>query len=271
MTSGVNDLQTVGKVASGQPDPARLDRLMLDQVAWPLTDLHPLGSTLVVAPHPDDESLGCGGTIALLRQLGLPVHVLFVSDGTMSHPDSPTYPADRLRRVREAEALAALEILGVGLVDATFMRQKDTQVATSGGPGFAEAVAFVAQLLTRLQPATVLVPWRRDPHCDHRASWQIINEVLKTRTTPPRVLEYPIWLWELGNEADMPGVAEVTVWRVPIEPVFGQRSRAIAAHRSQVTRMIGDDPTGFYLSPDLLRHFSQPRELFLEATNPDTP
>ena len=47
---------------------------------------------------------------------------------------------------------------------------------------------------------------------------------------------------------------------------MNQRNQAIAAHRSQVTRMIDDDPTAFYLSPELLRHFEPLRELFLEAT-----
>ena len=54
------------------------------------------------------------------------------------------------------------------------------------------------------------------------------------------------------------------VWRVPIGQVLDQRNRAIAAHRSQVTHLIDDDPTAFYLSPELLAHFDNPRELFLE-------
>ena len=83
----------------------------LDDMAR-VADLAQIGNALVIAPHPDDESLGCGGTIALLRQRGYSVHVLFVSDGTMSHPNSPAYPAERLRKVREAEALDALEVPG---------------------------------------------------------------------------------------------------------------------------------------------------------------
>ncbi len=237
----------------------------LEQLAQPLSDLHQLGSTLVVAPHPDDESLGCGGTVALLRQLGYPVHVLFVSDGTMSHPNSPTYPAKRLRQVRESEALQALQILGVNPDCATFMRQQDTQVPTPGTPGFAKAVDQVTDVLTTVRPTTVLVPWRRDPHRDHRASWQIMHEAVSQLIDQPRVLEYLIWLWELGNSADMPQPEEVTVWRVSIESVFEQRRQAIAAHRSQVTRLIDDDPTAFYLSPELLTHFAEPRELFLEG------
>lgn len=235
----------------------------LEAMARPLS-VHQMSHVLVIAPHPDDESLGCGGTIALLRQEGFRVHVLFVSDGTMSHPNSPSYPADRLRQVREAEALEALRQLDVPVDSAIFMRQKDTQVATTDSPDFAAAVAFVQKVVEAIQPATVLVPWRRDPHRDHRASWQIVNAALSMLTVKPRVLEYLIWLWELGHERDMPGHDEMVVWSVPIKTVMNQRNRAIAAHRSQVSRMIDDDPTAFYLSPELLMHFSEPRELFLE-------
>ena len=62
------------------------------------------GKTLVVAPHPDDESLGCGGAIALLSGFGCPVHVLFISDGTGSHPNSRKFPPPALRALRESEA-----------------------------------------------------------------------------------------------------------------------------------------------------------------------
>lgn len=238
----------------------------LDHIAQSINpdDLAEVGNALVIAPHPDDESLGCGGTIALLRQQGYTVNVLFVSDGTMSHPNSPSYPAERLRRLRESEALEAIRCLDVPAENAIFMRQKDRQVATRHQPGFSDAVMFVQNLLTTLQPKTVFVPWRRDPHPDHRASWQMLNEALTQMPSRPRVLEYLIWLWELGNEADMPGRAEMTVWRIPIDLVMETRNRAIAAHRSQVTRLINDDPTAFYLSPELLTHFDAPRELFLE-------
>ncbi|GAB3805085.1 PIG-L family deacetylase [Spirosoma humi] len=227
-------------------------------------DVNLIGNVLVIAPHPDDESLGCGGTVALLRQQGFQVHVLFVSDGTMSHPNSPSYPAERLRQVRETEALDALRLLGVPVDNAFFMRQKDTQVATTDSPDFADAVDFVRTILIEIEPATVLLPWRRDPHRDHRASWQIVNAALSTLSVRPRVLEYLIWLWELGNEQDMPGHDEMLVWTIPIESVMAQRNQAIAAHRSQVSRLIDDDPTAFYLSPELLMHFNKPRELFLE-------
>lgn len=240
--------------------------IQLEEQAVPLTDFETIGSALVVAPHPDDESLGCGGTIIQLRAQGYAVHVLFMSDGTMSHPNSPTYPAERLRELRESEAIEAVQILGMSSDDCTFMRCPDRQVPSPSEPGFQEAVAFVTRLIDRFHPSTIFVPWRRDPHPDHRASWQIVREAVRESEVKPRVLEYLIWLWELGHDTDMPNIDEVQVWRLAINAVLEQRNRAIAAHRSQVTRLIDDDPTAFYLSPELLTHFDRPRELFLEGS-----
>jgi LmbE family N-acetylglucosaminyl deacetylase len=68
---------------------------------------------IVIAPHPDDESLACGGLIADACRQGLRGKVVIVSDGAGSHPNSKTYPADRLRSLREEEARQAAAELGL--------------------------------------------------------------------------------------------------------------------------------------------------------------
>jgi LmbE family N-acetylglucosaminyl deacetylase len=244
----------------------------------PLADPHALpllpasvaldfGPTLVVAPHQDDESLGCGGTIALLRRAGIPVTVLFISDGTGSHPNSRAYPPQRLRDTREAEALAALALLGVPAAAAHFLRLPDTAVPLPGQPDFAAAAARVGAVLATAGPRTILVPWRRDPHCDHRAAWELVHATLAGRAVRPRLLEYPIWVWELAGTGDLPRPGEVAAWRLAIDEVMPQKAAAIAAHHSQMTALIDDDPTGFRLLPDVLAHFSTPWEIFLEVPN----
>ncbi len=238
--------------------------LLARSPARPITDVTEFGRTLVVAPHPDDESLGAGGAIALLRDANVPVHVLFVSDGSQSHPNSPTYPARRLSELREDEARQALHILNVTPESAIFLRLPDTQVPTPNDVEFAPAVDAVWRILNELKPDTVLVPWRRDPHRDHRATWQLLYEAVQKQALQPRWLEYPIWLWELGGEADQPRPGEVRVLQISIGLAVDRKKRAIAAHRSQVTRLINDDPTAFYLSPELLAHFDVPHELFFE-------
>jgi len=234
----------------------------------PATTVTGFGPTLVVAPHQDDESLGCGGTIALLRRAGIPVTVLFVSDGTGSHPRSRAYPPQRLRDTREAEALAALALLGVSAEAATFLRLTDTAVPLPGQAGFAAAAARVGAALDAAAPQTILLPWRRDPHCDHRAAWELLHAALAGHPARPRLLEYPIWVWELAGKGDLPRPGEVRGWRLAIDGVLPQKAAAIAAHRSQTTALIDDDPTGFRLLPEVLAHFVDPWEIYLESPAP---
>jgi LmbE family N-acetylglucosaminyl deacetylase len=247
----------VTAAASPLADPEALPLL-------PPTAVQEFGPTLVIAPHQDDETLGCGGTIALLRRAGVPVSVLFVSDGTGSHPRSTAYPPARLRATREAEALAALRVLGVAPEAIAFLRLPDTAVPQIGHPDFAEATARVEAFLDRATPATVLLPWRRDPHCDHRAAWQLVHAALAGQFSRQRLLEYPIWVWELAADGDLPLVDEVAGWRLDVRPVLALKAAAIAAHRSQTTDLIADDPEGFRLLPDVLAHFTRPWEIFLE-------
>jgi len=224
------------------------------------------GPTLIVAPHQDDESLGCGGLIALLRSYAVPVTVVFVSDGTGSHPQSRAFPPNRLRDTREAEAREALQILGVASDAVRFMRYRDTAVPLQHTADFVPAAARVRQVLTEVRPETIVMPWRRDPHCDHRAAWQLICAALAEQQRQPRLLEYPIWVWELAGEGDLPLIGEVNGWRLDITTVLAQKQAAIAAHRSQLGQLIDDDPSGFCLLPHVLEHFAHPWEIYLETT-----
>jgi len=221
------------------------------------------GSTVVVAPHPDDESLGCGGAVALLSRFGLPVSVLFISDGTKSHPTSQKYPPARLRDLRESEAREALALLGTD--DAAFLRLPDGAVPGDDAPGFAEAVHLCRAYLEDFKPQTILLPWRRDPHPDHRATSRILQAALGGYPCSPRLLEYPVWAWERAAPEDLPQPHEVSAFRLNIRDVAAVKRSAVAAHVSQVTHLIDDDPLGFWLSPEVLAHFERPWEVYLEV------
>jgi LmbE family N-acetylglucosaminyl deacetylase len=229
-----------------------------------LAALKDFGPTLVIAPHADDESLGCGGTIALLRQIGVPVYVLLVSDGSMSHPNSKKYPAPKLMQLREKELLAAVEILGVPADNAHFTRLKDSLVPHQNHAGFNEAVQAIAEIITGIRPQSILLPWRRDPHPDHRATWQLVKKAIEATALPCRILEYLVWLWERADTQDLPLAGEMNTRKIDITPVLKQKHRAIAAHLSQTTTLIDDDPQGFTLSEHMLAHFDHPAEYFLE-------
>lgn len=226
-----------------------------------------LGPTVIVVPHPDDEALGCGGLLALLRRADVPVAAVLVSDGSMSHPHSQDFSAVARRELRYAEFRHALAVLGVEESDdnVLYLGLPDGQVPTPGQPGFAEATARLAAFIAAKQAATVLVPWRRDPHPDHRATSQLTAAALSSLPQPPRRLEYVVWAWERATPADLPQPGEGIGFRLDIAAVLPRKQRALAAHRSQLAPgTIADDPGGFLLSAEMLAHFAQPFESFIE-------
>lgn len=130
-------------------------------------------------------------------------------------------------------------------------------------------MARCAEHLKAIAPKTVFLPWRRDPHRDHRAAWQLVKASIEVTGLRPRCLEYPIWFWndlqnDLQNQNNVPELAEFDTWRLDISMVANQKRAAIAAHRSQTGGLIDDDPTGFQLDRETLRHFEHPWELFFE-------
>jgi LmbE family N-acetylglucosaminyl deacetylase len=230
-----------------------------------------LGSTVVVAPHPDDEALGCGGLLALLHQVGQPVAAVLVSDGTMSHPASARFSAPARQAVREAEFRRALALLGAVATEPLLLNLPDARVpGTAAEPGFAEAVSRLRNYLISQHATTVLVPWRRDPHPDHRATSQLVQAALAGMVQPPRRLEYVVWAWERAAPDDLPTAADkVRGFRLDISAVVELKQRVIAAHRSQVAPgVFTDDPKGFLLSEEMLAHFTGPYEVFFEALAP---
>lgn len=219
---------------------------------------------VVVAPHPDDETLGCGGAIALLQQRAIPVHILVMSDGTQSHPHSKRYPAAKLRALREAETYAAVQTLGLSPSAITFFRWSDTAVPHPGNPDFAAAVDKCRHSLLRHSPTLLFVPWQHDQHCDHRATWKIVQHCLSSWSQPPKQIVYSIW----GSpSAGLPALpAGETGWRLDIRSVASLKHQAAMAHRSQTTNLIADDPTGFQLTPTMINNLIQPWETYLEVT-----
>ncbi|SDY49153.1 PIG-L deacetylase family protein [Hymenobacter psychrophilus] len=233
----------------------------------PVTYAATLGPTVVIAPHPDDESLGCGGLLALLARAQVPVWCVLMSDGTMSHPNSARFPAPARQALRETELRLALAELGLNPANLLTLRLPDSQVPGPDAPAGAAAVARLVEFFQEKQPATVLCPWRRDPHPDHRASSQLVRAALAQMLPSPRLVEYLVWAWERAAPADLPQPGEVSGWQLNISSVLAEKQRAIAAHASQLPgSCIDDDPAGFTLAPTMLEHFENPIEVYLEAT-----
>ena len=210
---------------------------------------------LILAPHPDDESLGCGGLIAACCQRGRPPFVVILTDGAASHPGSREYPPDRLRALRAQEARRAVAALGLAPDNLAFFSYPDA--ALPSGPEVSARVARIAQE----QGCTVmLAPWLYDPHCDHEAAAIIAREAAQLAQC--RLLSYPVWGWLLPPEQQIP-VNVVAGYKHPIPTHLQAKQSAVAAHASQYSGLIDDSPSGFRLPRELLAVFERPYEVFL--------
>ncbi len=141
---------------------------------------------VVLAPHPDDETIGCGGLIRKLTLAGTVVSVVFLSDGRRGEASTRSWRSDpgaeeRLIERRKAEAAAAATVLGVA--DLVFLDLRDGEVYAD-----AAAVERLRDELARLRPDIVLLPFLTDQHPDHLATSDLFlaaaTQLYGTRPAP---------------------------------------------------------------------------------------
>jgi LmbE family N-acetylglucosaminyl deacetylase len=184
-----------------------------------------------------------------------------VTDGAASHPGSTTYPPKRLKALRAAELQSAAEILGVRQERVRFLDLPDSR-APRHGPEFDHAVQAVATMIHDYAVTNLLAAWAHDPHGDHQVTACIA--VAAANVARIRLLFYPVWGWLLPAEQPLP-IRLVRGARLHISSVRAQKRNALAAHASQYSGLIADDPAGFRLPADLLAIADRDYEVFLEA------
>lgn len=242
----------------------RLDAVLSDTEARPLDPARLAGPVWVVAPHPDDESLGCGGLLARLADLNTEVWALLLSDGGASHPNSAEWPRRRLAGQRLAEWHAGLDELGQDRARRVHLDLPDGALPRPDQPGGEAAVAAIRTAFLTRPPATLLLPWRRDPHPDHRAAHALTTAAL-AGLPPVRTLEYTVWLAERAAPDDLPRPGEVRTWQLPTDPQRARKAAAIRAHRSQLGGLVHDDPGGFVLPEAMIERALSAPERYLEC------
>lgn len=187
---------------------------------------------VIVAPHPDDETLGCGLLIARAARAGVRVAAVALTDGQASHPGSRRWPAAALGRLRRAELRRAMARLGAGTARCAFLGWPDGHVAQRG-----KALAL-RRVLQSLDAGIVLAASPADHHQDHKAGWALTCAALRGTGVP--LIAYAVWSRTGGGGP------------VVRDPAKAAKRWAVAAHRSQTSDYIADDPQGFTLSPAVL-------------------
>jgi N-acetylglucosamine malate deacetylase 1 len=172
-------------------------------------------NVLVIAPHPDDEAIGCGGSISLHLQRKDRVTTVFLTSGELGLKH---LAREEAWRIREKEAQKAGRILQ--MAEVTFLRQPDWYL----GDSVQEAAALLGPILERERPELVYLPHPQEWHPDHQACLPIVSAAYDRMKSPrPGFLGYEIWtpLSTYDHVEDITAVMKLKL-------------RAIRAYRSQL-------------------------------------
>jgi LmbE family N-acetylglucosaminyl deacetylase len=229
----------------------------------PSLQLPPRDTHLVVlAAHPDDETLGAGGLLHAAASRLDRTTVVIASDGAASHANSPTHTSIRLAEMRRDETAAALQVLSPG-AELVQLGLPDGRLADQ----LPAIIDRLDEVLGADTDAWLLSTWLYDGHPDHATTALAARAVAKRRSRT-RLFEYPIWFWHIADPDHVAPSFEKAVRRFDLAPSDRQaRADAIERYPSQVHDLsdrAGDEallPKGF------LAHFDRDRE-FLLAVGP---
>ena len=187
------------------------------------------GSALVLAPHHDDEVLGCGGLLAQLVAAGAAVRVLFLTDGGGGEEDVGDRDAYRARRRAEAAAVAGR----MGFAGTDRLAIPDGELALR----LDEAAAAIRRALVAIRPELLLVPAPTEASADHRAAFAALHRLLAPLrpegAEPDALLEAVRGLRILAYEINRPGWPDLLVDVGAEVPLLAE---AMALYASQQER-----------------------------------
>jgi len=143
---------------------------------------------LVFAPHPDDDLIGCGGSIAKHIKEGNKVTVVYVTSGDAG---SLSYSKEELAQIREKEARSAAKILGVE--DLIFLRNPDGYLEYTK-----ENLIKIIEIIRDKKPDLIYIPHEKDAHNDHRITNKLVVESV-ARASGPWFQECKGEPWSVGT------------------------------------------------------------------------
>ncbi len=205
---------------------------------------------VVVAAHPDDETLGAGGAVRALHRAGAELSLVVATDGEAAYPGLDAAARSDLARARRVELGEALRAQGLDDVPVTWLGLPDSGLDVRG-----------ADLRDALAPVLAgadawLAPWPGDPHPDHRAAG------LAAAAAAPVTAHgwsYPIWMWA-WLAADDPAIPWARARAVPLDAAARTARRAgVECFTSQVRP--GPDGSPAVLAAGLLDHVDRPVDL----------
>ena len=150
-------------------------------------------SVVVLAPHMDDETIGCGGTLALHAQRGARITVVFLTDGRHGSSKLATLGGheralrqQELIETRKREAQRALGRLGIA--DMICLEVEDGTLQSCP-----DAAQKLAQILAERRPQLVYLPFYLEEHADHRAASRVLLEAAAGTRLDFHCVGYEVW------------------------------------------------------------------------------
>jgi LmbE family N-acetylglucosaminyl deacetylase len=212
-------------------------------------------SVMVFSPHQDDETFACGGMISLKCQQEIPVIVVFLTDGRGSG-NSSTDAQNMIIKIRQQEALTALNILGVKPKNIHFLNKIDGTLNSLSLADKNQTISEISQLLNSYQPGEVYVPHYKDGHRDHQATYQLLQSAIAKSRISVELFQYPVWLsWRapLFIYLKLPDIR--SAYRLSSRTVQTKKNQAIAAYASQIKS----------LPPNFTKQFQKSEEIFFRS------
>jgi LmbE family N-acetylglucosaminyl deacetylase len=219
-------------------------------------------SAMVFAPHQDDETLGCGGMIALKCDQNIPVSVVFLTDGKNSHPNHPLVKPNDLKEIRQKEAINALTILGVDLKNIHFLDREDGNLSKLSQEKYQYILNCLVQLLLTFKPQEVYVTYRHDRNLDHEASYSFVKAAILESKLNVELFQYPIWSRWYPWQFDFKSLELANSYRLPIKQILCKKKLALEAYPSQCLPLLPNSQS--LLPPNFLRLFLSSYEIFFK-------
>lgn len=190
---------------------------------------------LVVAPHPDDDLIGCGGSITKHLKQGSEVSVVYVTNGDA---ENLNYSREEFTDLRRRETIEAADAIGLNPENLVFLGETVWEINQD------RARRSLLRLVRELKPDVCYIPHANDAHVDHRVVHHIAKDAINMASSP--------WFKEYGTQEDSWSVSTVLcyeVWTPLVEIAYTEditdfidkKLGALLKHESQITERPYDE------------------------------
>jgi len=218
---------------------------------------------MVFAPHPDDETLVCGGTIAKKVLQGYVAKVVVMTDGSRAFSivfgNECELTFQQVKEIRQKESIRAMEILGIPRKNIIFLDFEDQKLGENEKP----AEEIITKMLANYCPDEIFLPYEKDLHRDHKATFRIV-------TSSMGVLGFKKLAYQYVNKQKydlvysgldrLRNLWKYNLIREDISGVLAIKKKAINEYKSQIGLAFSNQTRPLMLNPE---RFLKPKETFL--------